>query len=119
MADLRKNLGEDTVELPSTSAPSVTTNKLYNVSGALTWNGTDLTASGISKFTQDNTTTAAAEVFNHALGNTDVIVQVYDLTVSPKELIVADVQVTDANNVTVTLSVAPSAAGEYRVVVIA
>ena len=118
MADLRKNLGEDTVELPSTSAPSVVTNKLYNVGGALTWNGTDLTA-GINKFTQNNTTTAAAEVFNHALGNTDVIVQVYDLTVSPKELIVADVEVTDANNVTVTLSIAPSAAGEYRVVVIA
>ena len=107
------------INITQTTAPTVTTDKLYNVGGALTWNGTDLTASGISKFAQDNTTTAAAEVFNHALGNTDVIVQVYDLTVSPKELIVADVEVTDANNVTVTLSVAPSAAGEYRVVVIA
>ena len=43
MADLRKNLGEDTITLPSTSAPSVTTNKLYNEGGAITWDGTDLT----------------------------------------------------------------------------
>ena len=32
--------------IPTTTAPTVTTNKLYNVAGALTWNGTDLTAGG-------------------------------------------------------------------------
>jgi len=34
------------VVIDATTAPSVTTNKLYNVAGDLTWNGIDLTASG-------------------------------------------------------------------------
>jgi hypothetical protein len=32
--------------ISTSTAPSSTTNKLYNVAGALTWNGTDLTAAG-------------------------------------------------------------------------
>jgi hypothetical protein len=46
MADIINNAGEGTVGLPQVSAPTSTTDKLYNVSGALTWNGTDLTAGG-------------------------------------------------------------------------
>jgi hypothetical protein len=34
------------IVIPTTTAPTVTTNKLYNVAGALTWDGTDLTAGG-------------------------------------------------------------------------
>ncbi len=32
--------------ITATGAPGVTTDKLYNVSGTLYWNGTDLTAGG-------------------------------------------------------------------------
>jgi len=107
------------IVIPDQTAPSPTTNKLYAVAGALTWNGTDLTAGdGLSKFAQDNTTTVAAEVFNHALGTTDVTVQVFDLTVTPKELMIpSTVAITDANNVTITLAIAPSSSGDYRVVI--
>ncbi|RLD65884.1 MAG: hypothetical protein DRI98_14235 [Bacteroidetes bacterium] len=106
------------IVIPATTAPSVTTNKLYNVAGALTWNAIDLTAGGgISKFAQDNAAATASELFNHALGTTDVIVQVFDLTVTPKELMIpSTVAITDANNVTVTLGAAPSI-GDYRVVI--
>jgi hypothetical protein len=112
--------GDDgAINITQTTAPGTTANKLYNIGGALTWNAIDLTAGGgISKFAQDNTTTVAAEVFNHALGTTDVIVQVFDLTVSPKELMIpSTVAITDANNVTVTLAIAPSSSGDYRVVI--
>ena len=34
------------IVIPNQTAPTVTTNKLYSVAGALTWNGTDLTAGG-------------------------------------------------------------------------
>jgi len=91
----------------------------------LTWNTSNgraefTAASGASKFAQDNTTTATSEVFNHALGSLDVIVQVFDLTVSPREQFVpTTVEITDANNVTITVPTAPGAAGEYRVVVMA
>ncbi len=106
------------IVITAQTAPTVTTNKLYNISGALTWNAIDLTASGVTKFAQDNTTTVAAEVFNHALGTTDVTVQVFDLTVTPKELMIpSTVAITDANNVTITLAIAPSSSGDYRVVI--
>jgi hypothetical protein len=39
----------------SGSAPGVTTNKLYNVSGVLYWNGTALAAGGASGWTDDDT----------------------------------------------------------------
>jgi len=42
MADIRKNLGEDSITLPSTSAPSDTTNKLYNDGGTITFDGAAL-----------------------------------------------------------------------------
>jgi len=34
------------INITQTTAPTVTTDKLYNVSGALTWNGIDVTAAG-------------------------------------------------------------------------
>ncbi|HLD90358.1 MAG TPA: hypothetical protein VI911_04990, partial [Patescibacteria group bacterium] len=37
---------EGRIYISSTSAPSPTTNRLYNLGGSLYWNGTDLTASG-------------------------------------------------------------------------
>jgi hypothetical protein len=43
------------IVIPTQAAPTVTTNKLYNVAGALTWNGTDLTAGGISNVVEDTT----------------------------------------------------------------
>jgi len=41
------------VILPDQVAPSVTTNKLYSVAGALTWNGIDLTAGGTPVWAED------------------------------------------------------------------
>jgi len=52
---------------------------------------------------------------NHALGTTDVIVQVF--TVSGGAGVITDWVVTDANNVDVTFAVAPTT-NQYRVVVI-
>ena len=104
------------IEIPISPIPDVTTNKLYNNAGALTWNSIDLTT-GINKFAQDNTTTNVTETFNHALGSTDVIVQVYDLTVTPKELMIPSVvSISDANNIQIVLPLAPSI-GDYRVVI--
>jgi len=44
------------VRIPDQAAPTVTTNKLYSVAGALTWNGTDLTAGGGIAAVVDDTT---------------------------------------------------------------
>ena len=63
MADIRKNLGEDTVLLPQTSAPSVVTDKMYNVGGNLFWNGIDIS------------TTPAATTLIDADGDTSVNVE--------------------------------------------
>jgi hypothetical protein len=41
------------------AAPSTTTDKLYNVGGALTWNGTDLTAGGTGDVSAGSTFTTA------------------------------------------------------------
>jgi len=38
------------INIAQTTAPSVTTNKLYNVSGALTWNGIDLTVNTLPDY---------------------------------------------------------------------
>jgi len=74
-------------------------------------------SSTVTKFAQDNTTAVAAEQFTHSLGTTDVIVQVYDLTTTPATLqIPTSVEIDDANNVTITLAVAPGI-GDYRVVI--
>lgn len=52
---------------------------------------------------------------NHALNTLDVVVMVY--TVSGGAVVICDVTVTDANNITLTFSVAPTT-NQYRVVVI-
>ena len=106
-----------TLTLPAAVSTVAGAALVSDTSGNLSYGTTP--ASTIQKFSQDNVTTAAAEVFNHALGSTDVIVQVYDLNVSPKvQMIPATIEITDANNVTVTITPAPSSAGEYRVVVL-
>ncbi len=46
MAEIVKNLSEGSIELPQVSAPGTTTDKLYNVAGALTFNGTDISSGG-------------------------------------------------------------------------
>jgi len=72
----------------------------------------------VRKFAQDNATTSTSEQFTHSLGTTDVIVQVYDLTTSPAtQFVPGDIEIDDANNVTITVAIAPGGAGEYRVVI--
>lgn len=53
-------------------------------------------------------------VVNHALNTTDVVVQVKDNSTS--ELVITDIVITDANNVTVSFSSAPATAA-YRVII--
>ena len=60
---------------------------------------------------------ATSFTINHALGTTDVIVQVYELTGS-KYQVFPDIRVSDANNVILEFATAP-ASGAYRVVVLA
>ena len=57
MADIINNAGEGTVLLPSVSAPSDTTNKLYNESGVLTFDGISLEGGGggLSNIVEDLT----------------------------------------------------------------
>jgi hypothetical protein len=52
----------------------------------------------------------------HSLGTTDVLVQIHRVA-SPFDLVEPDIQITDANTVTVIFSVAPST-NQYRIVVI-
>lgn len=52
---------------------------------------------------------------NHALGVQDVMVQVYRVA-SPFDVVLTDIEMTDANNVTVRFAVAPST-NQFRVVV--
>lgn len=52
---------------------------------------------------------------NHALGNADVIVQVYRNS-SPFDVILTDVELTDSNNATVRFATAPTS-NQFRVVV--
>jgi hypothetical protein len=53
---------------------------------------------------------------NHALNTTDVIVQVFRVA-SPFDVVYPDIQITDANNVTLVFAVAPTAS-QFRCVVI-
>jgi len=53
MAEIVKNLSEGSIELPQVTAPGTTTDKLYNVAGALTFNGTDISAGGIAAVVDD------------------------------------------------------------------
>ncbi|MDD2823562.1 MAG: MerR family DNA-binding transcriptional regulator, partial [Candidatus Daviesbacteria bacterium] len=61
------------LSLSQTTAPTTTTGKLYNVSGSLYWNGTDLTGggaipegtSGQTLYFNDTTLTATSNLFNN------------------------------------------------------
>jgi hypothetical protein len=77
------------------------------------------TTASLSKFAQDNATTGISETFTHSLGTLDVVVQVYDLTVSPRVQMVVGVEVTSTSVVTITLFAPPASTGDYRVVIIA
>jgi len=110
---------------PTAVSPSYTlTMPAADAAGALTSNGSGVmsfvvpTTGTVTKFAQNNATAVAAEVFTHSLGTQDVIVQVWDLTVTPRELMIADVEATSTTTVTVTLAVAP-AIDDYRVVIMA
>jgi hypothetical protein len=53
---------------------------------------------------------------NHALGTQDVIVQIRE-SATPYEVVIADIEITDANNIEVKFNTAPTS-GQYRVIVI-
>lgn len=68
----------------------------------------------VGKYANTISLTAATPLtVNHALGTTDVTVALYD-AVSTGNLVMADVQITDANNLTITSATTVS---NYRVVV--
>lgn len=71
----------------------------------------------IQRFTQTiGNGSATSFTINHALGVQDVIVQIYR-NGSPFDVVLADIELTDANNVTVRFAVAPST-NQFKVVVI-
>lgn len=71
----------------------------------------------IQRFTQViGNGSATSFTLNHALGVQDVIVQIYR-NGSPFDVVLADIELTDANNVTVRFAVAPST-NQFKVVVI-
>jgi hypothetical protein len=49
------------IVIPQTVAPTVTTNKLYSVSGVLTWDGIDITSAGIMTEDIDNNVLGGSE----------------------------------------------------------
>jgi hypothetical protein len=73
-------LGSDgAVIIPDSTAPTVTTNKLYSVSGALTWNGIDLTAANQYTESFDNGDLGGGVIaITHSLGRRYTHVTVYD-----------------------------------------
>jgi hypothetical protein len=79
-----------------------TNGQVLTVSGGLpTWQNP---TGGVSKFATTATVTSAGTTVNHALGTTDVIVQVYDLAGSPliaNDQVQLDISVTDSNNIVV------------------
>ncbi len=66
------------IVIPDQTAPSSTTNKLYSVSGALTWNGIDLTANQYTEAFDDGDLTAGVIAITHSLGRQYTHVTVYD-----------------------------------------
>lgn len=71
----------------------------------------------IQRFTQTiGNGSATSFTINHALGVQDVIVQIYR-NGSPFDVVLADIELTDANNVTVRFAVAPTS-NQFKVVVI-
>jgi hypothetical protein len=69
----------------------------------------------VRKFAANCAATTNPQTFNHALNNADVLVQVTE--VSTKKVVLADVTLTDANNVSVDFGGAPSAS-QYRVEIV-
>lgn len=65
----------------------------------------DSAYSGLAKRYSVNVPNSTAAVINHALGTTDVVVQVREI--SGGAVVIPDVTVTDANNVTLGFAVAP------------
>lgn len=71
----------------------------------------------IQRFTQTiGNGSATSFTINHALGVQDVIVQIYR-NGSPFDVVLADIELTDANNATVRFAVAPTS-NQFKVVVI-
>ena len=71
----------------------------------------------IQRFTQTiGNGSATSFTINHALGSQDVIVQIYR-NGSPFDVVLADIELTDANNATVRFAVAPTS-NQFKVVVI-
>lgn len=62
MAEIINNAGENTVALPSVSAPSITTNKLYNESGVLMFDGVSLEGIGFEDANGNITISSTATV---------------------------------------------------------
>lgn len=83
------------------------------VGGAVTWSDD----SGSNTFKADwITADGTSKTINHALGTSDVMVQIYDKA-NGETIEIDSVDRTDANNVTVTASVAPNASA-WRVLII-
>lgn len=71
----------------------------------------------IQRFTQTiGNGSATSFTINHALGVQDVIVQIYRNS-SPFDVVLADIELTDANNVTARFAVAPTS-NQFKVIVI-
>jgi len=104
------------VVLPDQTAPSVTTNKLYSVSGALNWNGIDLTA--VNQYTEafdDSDLTAGVLTVTHSLGRRYNHVTVYDngaIIVQPDSVTATSTSVT-----TIDLTSFGTLTGTWNVVV--
>lgn len=62
MAEVITNLSEGSIELPQVTAPGTTTDKLYNVGGALTFAGGTITANGIANVIEDTSPQLGGEL---------------------------------------------------------
>jgi len=108
------------IVITDTAAPTGTTvNKLYSVAGALTWNGTDLTVSGVSQYDEaftNATLTAGVLTVTHSLGRKFVQVAVYN---NNDDLIQPDtVTATSTTVTTIDLSSFGTLTGTWNVVII-
>ena len=68
------------------------------------------------KFATTLSTSATSYLVNHALGTTDVTVQIFQAS-APYSQVEADVKRNDTNHISIDFAVAPTI-GEYRVIVI-
>ena len=123
--DNKVNLNSNFTGTPTTDA-GILVERGDEADVELLWNETSdkwtLTNDGTNyhsiarKYAETLGTSATSYTVNHKLGTTDVTVQIFEAT-SPYAQVEADVERTDANNVTVRFAVAPSA-GQYKVVAI-